>query len=84
MGSLIKYGAIERLRKSITGGKNVDEKAKNLADDLRHVPTLVNLQSWGVETMARFQAGQVKSNGGSPFFGRILPSDYLRRKCRSL
>jgi hypothetical protein len=45
-----------------------DQYANDLADDLRHSLALAQIQPWAVETMARFRAGQVRTNGGNQLF----------------
>ena len=45
-----------------------DQYANDLADDLHRIPALAQLQPWAVETMARFRAGQVRTNGGNQLF----------------
>jgi hypothetical protein len=63
-----KRSALGRMARSWRGEYYVEQKANDLADDLRHIPALTQLQPWAVETMARFQAGQVRTNGGNSLF----------------
>jgi hypothetical protein len=53
--------------------------ADDLADDVRNKSRLASLQSWSTQTMARYQAGQLATNGksiyGGPFAIRIAPQE---------
>jgi len=40
----------------------------DLAEDIQKVPRLAKLQPWAIETLARFQAGQVHTNGGPSWY----------------
>ena len=42
----------------------------DLADDVRHKRRLAPLQEWSVETLARFRAGQVATNGEAAYWSR--------------
>ncbi len=53
-------GHIIRRDKGELGGQQI---ANDLAEDIRKKPTLAPLQAWSVDTLARFRAGQVRTNG---------------------
>ncbi len=42
----------------------------DLADDVRDKRRLASLQEWSVETLARFRAGQVATNGKAAYWSR--------------
>jgi len=46
----------------------LQQKASDLADDIRHIPSLAQLQSWAQATMARFRAGALRGETGSHFY----------------
>lgn len=41
--------------------------ANDRAEDIRVKPELAGLQAWGVETLDRFRAGQVETNGSASY-----------------
>jgi len=51
-----------RMKRWCNGEYYVEQKANDLAYDLRHVLALAQIQPWALETMARFRAGQVKGH----------------------
>lgn len=47
------------------GESGAEQTVNDLAEDIRRTPSLAQLQTWSIETLARFQAGQTKTNGVS-------------------
>ncbi|HZM02080.1 MAG TPA: hypothetical protein VFC44_03565 [Candidatus Saccharimonadales bacterium] len=54
-----------RTLRLLKGEPILEQKASDLADELRHSPVLPQLQSWTVATMHRFRDGRVQTNGGN-------------------
>ena len=46
----------------------LQQRAGNLADDLRQKPSLAQLQRWAQATMTRFRAGALRGETGSHFY----------------
>ena len=43
------------------------QEAQDLAEDLRNVPALADLQPWAVTTIQRFRLGELLTNAATPF-----------------
>lgn len=63
-----KRSALSHMARSRKGESYTEQKAKDLAEDLRSIPALAQLQPWALETMARFRARQVRGYTGSHLY----------------
>lgn len=54
--------------RSIQGESGAARLLNDIAEDIRIVPSLSQLQSWSLETLRRFHDGQVKTNGHPSFW----------------
>src|SRR5665213_2983999 len=60
-----RKSALSRSLRVLKGKPILEQKASDLADDLRHNPVLAQLQPWTVAAMHRFRIGQIRTNGGN-------------------
>lgn len=66
--SLDNRSTVGRIRRWWNGESYFEQRANDLADDLRHAPGLARIQPWALETMARFRAGQLKGRDENHFY----------------
>ena len=52
----------------IRGESGVKQELNDIAEDIRTLPPLSQLQSWSLETLKRFREGQVQTNGYPSFW----------------
>ena len=52
-----------RIVRWLQGETGAQQTVNDLAEDIRDIPELGRLQTWSVETLARFRSGQVHTNG---------------------
>jgi hypothetical protein len=52
----------------IRGEGGAEQELNDIAEDIRSVPSLSQLQSWSLETLRRFHDGQVQTNGYPSFW----------------
>jgi hypothetical protein len=52
----------------IRGESGAAQRLNDIAEDIRSVPSLSQLQSWSLETLRRFHDGQVQTNGPPSFW----------------
>src|SRR5260221_11942573 len=47
------------------GEKGDQQTVNDLVEDIRRIPSLSELQPWRIKTLARYRAGQIRTNGVS-------------------
>lgn len=52
----------------IRGESGAAQQLNDMAEDIRSVPSLSQLQTWSLETLRRFHDGQVQTNGHPSFW----------------
>jgi len=52
----------------LKGEKGAQQEINDMAQDIRNIPSLAVLPSWGRETLKRFQEGKVQTDGAPQFY----------------
>lgn len=63
-----KRGVPGRIVRWVKGESGAHQVVNDLAEDIRRQPSLAQLQSWSVETMARFRSGELRTNGSPAYW----------------
>ena len=66
----------------LRGEGGMEQDLNDMAEDIRKMPTLAQLQPWGVETLRLFQEGKLQTNGYAQFYWDQPPAVKLARQER--
>ena len=63
-----KRSPLGRVVRFFKGEAGAHQTVNDLAEDIRTLPALAQLQPWSLETLARFREGTLRTNHGSRWF----------------